>query len=189
MRKNDLKKGLFLLFVALAIFSSACSASRATRSSLYHNPIIVKGSKIYIMGIDGFVNGQQNSDHGSDIVLVAALRSLLITHGFESYVGKTLNLEKAILEAETMEYNYVLKATVIEWEKNVPPWSGKPDSYGLSLELYTVPKGNIVGFATHRVVGSRWTGFRHHPDRFIPEAADHSLSTIFRWSPMIFADQ
>ena len=137
----------------------------------------------------GFYNKHQNSDHGSAIVLVAALRSLLITHGFESYVGKTLDLEKAILEASTMQCNYVLKATVIEWEKNAPPWSGKPDSYGLSLELYTIPNGNIVGFATHRVVGPKWTGFRHHPDRFIPEAADHSLSKIFRWSPMIFADQ
>jgi len=189
VKNNDLKKGLFLLFVALAIFSSACSVSRATRSSLYHNPNIVKDSKIYIMGIDGSYKKQQNSDRESAMVLIAAIRSLLMTHGFRSYVGKTLDLEKAILDAATMQCNYVLKATVTEWGENAPPWSGNQDSYGLSIELYGVPHGNIVGFATHRVVGPKWTGFRHHPDRFIPEAADHSLSAIFRWSPMIFANQ
>lgn len=188
MKSSDFKKGLYLLFVSMAIFSCACSVSRATRSSLYNNPHIAKGSKIYIMSLDGFHNRQQNSDPGSAIVLVAAIRSLLLAHGFDSYVGKTINLEKAIFEAETMQYNYVLKGTIIEWGENASPWSEKPDFYELSLELYGVRNGNIVGFATHRVVGPKWSGFRHHPDRFIPEVADHSLSRIFGWSPMIFAD-
>ena len=84
-------------------------------------------------------------------------------------------MEEAIFEAKIMQYDYVPEATVTECEKNIIPWAGKLASYELRIELCAVSNGDMVRFANHRIVRPKWTIFQSHPDRFIPEAADHSL--------------
>jgi hypothetical protein len=179
---------LLSIFFLLLILSHACGVSRETMSGLSQNIQIKRESKIYIMSISNSYKDRQNSNHESAIVLVASIRALLTVHGFKSYVGKTLDWKHGIVEAESMQCDYVLKATVTECEKNTDPWSGKPVSYALSIKLYDVSNGDTVGFTTYRIVGPKWPIFQRHPFRFIPEAADHCLSRIFQWPPTIFAD-
>jgi len=180
---------LFVLLIALVLVSSACSVTRSTRGGLRPGIEIGKETCILVMPVPDPYEKHKDPAHGSGQAVAAAIRDSLVTHGFKPSMGKSTELKDALGEAAKVPCAYTLRAIVTEWEDNATPWSGKPDSYELSTELYTASTGDLAGSSTHRVVGPEWAGFERHPDRFISEAVDHSLSKIFRWQPTVFEEQ
>jgi hypothetical protein len=177
-----------LLAVSLTILS-ACSVTRTTRGNLAPGAQIEKGSKVLVMSVADPYEKHKDPAHGSGAAVVAAIRDALMAHGFRPLTSKIEDLKSATSEAVQSACRYVLKAVVTEWEDNLTPWSGKPDSYELSVEIYSVPEGDLLGAATHRAVAPEFAGFERNPDRFIPEAVDFTLGKIFGWEPTVFVNE
>jgi hypothetical protein len=177
-------------FVILCLFlMSACSVTRSTRGNLAPGVQIEKEGKVFIMAIADPFEKHENPAHGSGTAVEVAIRDSLMSHGFKPFISKIADLQEGITEAGKLAYQCILRAVVTEWEDNATPWSGKPDTYELSVEIYGVENKELLGAATHRVAGPEWAMFERHPDRFIPEAVDHVLAKIFRWQPSVFATE
>ena len=114
--------------------------------------------------------------------MTSSIRNQLIEHGFSPRVAEATRLSSALSEAEKLDFTYVLKGVLTEWEDNATEWSGKPDRAALSLELYEVQSERMVASSQYRIKGSVVSQFSQ-PDRFVPELVDNALGRIFNWTP------
>jgi hypothetical protein len=115
---------------------------------------------------------------GSGGALAAALTDALVSRGLSPFVSDRSSIADGIREAKEMSYEYVLRATITEWEDNATAWSGNPDSAAVSLELYDLA-ATLVSSATHRKKGSSFSMSSKSPDRFLPELVQTTVSKVF----------
>lgn len=83
-------------------------------------------------------------------------------------MSEQTDLDAAIKQAQTLRYDYVLKAIITEWEDNATEWSGRPDSAAVSAELYDAQSMKLVATATQREQASAIAMVPQSPERFIP---------------------
>lgn len=120
---------------------------------------------------------------GSGGGTTAVIRDALIAHGYSPIVGDSKSLADAFGEAEKLAQTYVLKGSLINWEDNATEWSGRPDTAGISLELYDASSKSLVASGTQNIRASPSSFTPGSPDRFESALADLSLSRIFGWKP------
>jgi len=84
----------------------------------------------------------------------------------------------AVKEAKELGYDYVLRASITEWEDNATAWSGKKDSIALSLELYDLTP-TLVASSNHRQKGSSFAASDSAPDRLLPKAVEAAVGRVF----------
>jgi hypothetical protein len=107
----------------------------------------------------------------------------LVAHSYAPIVGDSKTLADAFGEAEKLGCGYVLKAALINWEDNATEWSARPDTAGLSVELYDLALKSLVGSSTENIRASMISYTTGSPDRFAPALADLALAKIFGWRP------
>jgi hypothetical protein len=138
-------------------------------------------AKVLIVPFGDAVDKGGSTVGGSGGAMTAAVRDALVTHGFSPVVGDSKTLADSFVEADKLQMTYVLKGTLINWEDNATEWSGRPDTAGVSIELYRVSAKSLAGSTTENVRASALSFTPGTPDRFVPELVEKSLSRIFGW--------
>ena len=137
------------------------------------------GTKVVILAVPDGSERREGPAGGSGAAMTAALRDSLIQKGIAPLVSETDSLTGAFEQARDLDYDYVLKAVLTEWEDNATEWSGRPDSAALSAELYDANEATLVATATQREKGSSMAITSQTPERFLEEIADHVVAKLF----------
>ncbi len=166
-----------LLIAAMCGFLCACAVSQ-TGGGLVPGQSLKSGSKILVMPIPDGVERTDGPARGSGAAMTAGFRDTLIKAGRTPLLSETTSLEQAFGQAKRLGYQYVVKATLTEWEDNATEWSGRPDSAALSAELYDVESLQLVATATHREKGSAMALIPETPERFIPILSHRVVSRL-----------
>lgn len=140
-------------------------------------------AKIVIIPLPDAVDKGGTTIGGSGGATTGALRDALVAHGYSPVVGDSKTLADAFGEAEKLGCTYVLKGTLINWEDNATEWSARPDTAGISLELYAVASRSLAGSSTENIRASAISYTSGTPDRFVPALTDLGLARIFGWRP------
>lgn len=111
------------------------------------------------------------------ILVRSALRDALVARGFAPFSSDSASMADAIKEAKELAYDYVLRASITEWEDNATAWSGKKDSIALSLELYDLTP-TLVASGSHRQKGSSFAATDSGPDRLLAKAAEAAVGRV-----------
>lgn len=162
--------------VLMMAMVSAWSAGQ-TSGGLVAGQSTVRKGKVVVMAV---ADGKERSGDiaaGSGNLVRSALRDALVTRGFTPLTSESTSMPEAVKEAKELSYDYVLKATITEWEDNATAWSGKKDSLALSLELYDVTP-TLIASSSHRQKGSSFAMSDSAPDRLLAKAVDAALGRI-----------
>ena len=160
-----------------------CAATRQTTGGyLSDNEPVPAGSRVLIVPIPDGVEAEDGPAQGSGRSMTNALKDALIVHGFSPLISESTKLPQVFDEAEKLEYPYVLRGTITQWEDNATEWSGRPDLAELSVEVFVAESHTMVASVTHSIQGG---DSGKQPHRFIPELADQTLARIFGWRPAI----
>jgi hypothetical protein len=164
--------GIFVLGVLVA-----CATSQ-TGGGMIPGQTIKQFSKIIVMPIPDGVERKDGPAGGSGAAMTAAVRDALIQAGLSPMVTEAAGLEAAIKHAKGLGYDYVLKATITEWEDNATEWSGRPDTAAISAELYDASSTRLVSTATQREQASAMTLLSESPERFIPTLSRRAVAKL-----------
>ena len=163
--------------IALLPMAFSCASTRTTGGIVAGQTEVRKG-KVVILAV---ADGKERSGDvagGSGLAVAAALRDGLVVRGIAPFVTEQTSVAEAVKEAHSLGYDYVLRATITEWEDNATEWSGKPDSAALSVELFDLTPV-LVSTATHRKKASSMALSSGTPDRFVPELVQFTILRIF----------
>lgn len=175
-----MRRALAVLAVVVSLHL-ACASSQTTGGIVAGQPQPRKG-KVVILPVEDGKERDGNVVGGSGRAVTAALRDSLIARRIAPLVTEQTTLVEAVKEAKALSYDYVLKAVITEWEDNATEWSGRPDTAGLSVELYDLTPV-LVSTVTHRKKGPSALRVRGTPDRFLPELVQSTLDRIFSETP------
>jgi hypothetical protein len=167
---------------AMTLLLTACSANRTIEGAWLPGTELIPGASVLILPVGDGIERSDGPASGSGAAVTSSIRNQLIEHGFSPRVAESTRLSSALSEAEKLDFTYVLKGVLTEWEDNATEWSGKPDRAALSLELYEVQSERMVASSQYRIKGSVVSQFSQ-PDRFVPELVDNALGRIFNWTP------
>ncbi|HEV8324760.1 MAG TPA: DUF4823 domain-containing protein [Myxococcota bacterium] len=169
--------------VAVAAAGAACaSVQRTTTGGMSPGRTLGPDANILVVPVEDAVEIKSGLARGTGVALTDALRDGLVSHGFAVRVAAGYELAGATAEAKDLGFHYVLRAFVTEWVDKPTNWTRVRDSAGLSVELYAVETGAVVGSASCRLVG---TTAEAPSVRFVPELADATLARIFGWLPAV----
>ena len=163
----------------LALSALTACATSQTGGGVVPGQTIRPVSKIIVMPIPDGVERKDGPAGGSGTAMTAAVRDALIQAGQSPMVTEAAALEAAINHARGVGYDYVLKATITEWEDNATEWSGRPDSAAVSAELYDVTSMQLVSTATQREQASAVALLSESPERFIPTLSRRIVEKLF----------
>jgi len=169
-RKGNLPvRELLRKVTAILVLSylAACATSQ-TGGGVVPGQTIRPASKIIVLPIPDGVERKDGPAAGTGAAMAAGIRDALIQAGVSPMVTEQTGLDGAIKQARSLGYDYVLKATITEWEDNATEWSGRPDSAGVSAELYDAKSMQLVSTATQREQASAMAVVPQSPERFIP---------------------
>lgn len=175
------KSSIVLATVVLACLG--CGTAVQSSGGVANGKAISPAAKIVIVPLPDAIDKGGNTIGGSGGASTGAIRDALVAHGYSPIVGDSKTLADAFTEAERLSYTYVLKGVLINWEDNATEWSGRPDTAGLSLELYDVSSKSLAASSTENIRASAISYTSGTPDRFVPALTDLSLSRIFGWRP------
>ena len=143
-------------------------AAGQTTGGLVAGHAPVKSGKGLILAVpDGKERGGDVAE-GSGGRVAAAVRAGLVARGLSPMVSEHESLSDGAREGRELQYDFVLRVRITEWEDNATEWSGKADSGALSVELYDLTPV-LVSSASHRKRASMSAMSSNSPDRFIPE--------------------
>jgi hypothetical protein len=168
---------LAALTLPLLIASVSCASSQTTGGVVAGHAPVQRGKVVVLQVADGRERGGDPAA-GSGSAVTSALRDALLARGIAPFTSDRSSLAEGISEAKQLGYDYVLKASITEWEDNATEWSGKPDSAALSVELYDLTP-TLLSAATHRKKASSFTMSSGTPDRLLPELVALTLSRVF----------
>jgi hypothetical protein len=167
--------------LALLVLVAGCASVHQTTGGMAPGQQPALHGKVVIVPLaDGRERGGEVAA-GSGSAVTAALRDSLLIRGMSPFVSDHRSFEEGLAQAKALGYQYVLKGEIIEWEDNATEWSGKPDSAGLSIEVYDLTP-TLVASGTHRVRSSSMAMTSKTPDRFIPELTKAVLDRAFALS-------
>lgn len=162
---------------AVSLLAVGCASSETASGIVAGLTPASKGWVVILTVADG-----KTSDGGTGIgsgsTVMATLRDALLARGIAPLVSERTSMAEAIKEAKELSYDYILKATITEWEDNAMAWSGNPDSAALSVELYDLTP-TLVASATHREKASSWALLSESPARFVPKLVQATLDRVF----------
>lgn len=159
-------------------FMSGCATS-VSGGGVVPGQHVEKASRVVILPVQDGIEREDGPAQGSGLAMSAAIRDTLIRHGISPYISENDSLSGAIAEARSLDYEYVMKAVLTEWEDNATAWSGRPDSAALSVELYDVLNATLVATATHREKASSVTMASGTPERFVGDLAEAVVGKLF----------
>ncbi len=113
--------------------------------------------------------------------MVAALRNALMQRGIPLSTTESVSMTQGIEEAAKLNFDYVLKCAITEWEDNATAWSGKGDKLRISVEVFDVKTKQLVAGGSHYRIATGFTLSSGSPDRFMDECAYGALSQIYGW--------
>ena len=172
-----------LLEAAAAV---ACSANHNTSVNVVPGQLVAPGSSVYILAVPDGVSRSDGPAEGSGFAMAVGLRDALLAHGFSPLISDIGDIEVGIKEAAGLNYRYLVRARLTQWEDNATPLSTRPDRAALSIEVYDVKSHALVATSTHAAAGAHADYLSRSPDRFVPELADSCLGAIFGWTPSVF---
>ncbi len=156
------------MLAVLVLLTGGSAAAGQTTGGLVSGHAAVKSGKVLILAVpDGKEKGGDVAE-GSGARVAAAIRDELVARSLSPMVSEHESLPDGTKEARELQYDFVLRARITEWEDNATEWSGKADSGALSVELYDLTPV-LVSSATHRKRASMFAMSSNSPDRFIPE--------------------
>jgi hypothetical protein len=153
--------------IVVLITLAACATSQ-TGGGVVPGQTVRPASRIMVLPIPDGVERKDGAAAGTGGAMTAGIRDALIQAGVSPLVTEQTGLEGAIKQARSLGYDYVLKATITEWEDNATEWSGRPDSAAVSAELYDARSMQLVSTATQREEASVMAVVPQNPERFIP---------------------
>jgi hypothetical protein len=168
----------FLVLVLFALVAFSCATSQTTGTVVPGQAALPPGKVLIIPIADGSER-REGSAAGSGAAMTAAVRDALIAQGVTPLVSEVTTLAAAVDEARKLDYPYILKAVIIEWEDNATEWSGRPDTAALSAELYDASSATLLATATHREKASSMALISQSPDRFMPLIAKAIAAKFF----------
>jgi hypothetical protein len=175
---------LIVIIAATSVCMFHCGTAVQSSGGVVSGISIEPQAKVLIVPLADAVDKGGSTIGGSGGAMTAAVRDALVAHAFAPVVGDSKTLADAFVEAEKLQMTYVLKGTLINWEDNATEWSARPDTAGVSIELYKVSSKSLAGSTTENVRASALSFTPGTPDRFVPELVDKSLSRIFGWRPV-----
>jgi hypothetical protein len=176
-------KAALRLVGASSILLIGCGTALQSSGGVVPGKAVQPHSKIVLIAFPDAIDKGGSTIGGSGGATTAAVRDALVAHAYSPIVGDSKTLSDAFAEAEKLGYSYVLKGSLINWEDNATEWSMRPDTAGLSLELYDVGSKSLVASSTENVRASYISYTAGSPDRFAPALADLALGRIFGWQP------
>jgi hypothetical protein len=178
-----MQKSLAFATAAIGLLTLACGTTVQSSGGLAPGKAVQPKSKVLVVPLTDAVDKGGHTIGGSGGATTAAIRDALVAHGFAPVVGDSRTLADAFAEAEKLGSTYVLKGSLINWEDNATEWSGRPDTAGLSLEVYDVASKALIGSSTENIRASVISYTAGSPDRFAPQLTDLALAKIFGWRP------
>lgn len=170
-----------IVFSAALVLS--CGTTIQSSGGLAPGKSVDANAKVLVLPLPDAIDKGGTTIGGSGGGTTAAIRDALVAHGYSPIVGDSKSLADAFVEAEKLTQRYVLKGSLINWEDNATEWSGRPDTAGISLELYDASSKSLVASSTQNIRASPSSFTPGSPDRFASALADLSLSRIFGWHP------
>lgn len=158
-----------------------CGTAVQSSGGLVPRTTIEPRAKVLVLPFADAIDKGGSTIGGSGGAVTAAIRDALVAHSFAPVVGDSKTLADGFGEAEKLHLGYVLKGTLVNWEDNATEWSGRPDTAGLSVEIYTVSSRSLAGSATENIRASALSFTPGTPDRFVPQLVDTALGRIFKW--------
>ncbi len=175
-----------LLVLATGLVASCAGMERNTTGQWLPGQSLASGASVLLMPVsDGKEKEEEGPAVGSGAAVGALMRDTLIRKGYGLQQSEKTTVADAVVEARTLGFGYVLKASITEIEDNATEWSGRPDSFALAAELYDAKTGLLAATASHRVQGGTSQYHSRTPERFYPEAVDHVLGKLFGWRPTV----
>jgi hypothetical protein len=177
--KGEAMKQLFLIGVLL---SMGCSVPRSIpEGRVVAGQTVNQGGKVLILAVaDGQEQGQPAAN-GSGRGMVASLRKSLMQKGIPISTTDATAITAGCDEASKINFDYVLKCVITEWEDNATAWSGKGDKLRISVELFNAKTKQLVAAGSHYRIATGFTLASGTPDRFMDECALGALSQIYGW--------
>jgi hypothetical protein len=185
--KSNAVASLFLGFASILLIG--CGTAVQSSGGVVPGQTVQQKSKLLILPLADAVDKGGSTLGGSGGGTTAAVRDALVAHGYAPVVGDSRSLADAFLEAEKLGSTYVLKGSLVNWEDNATEWSARPDTAGISLELYDTSTKALVASSTENIRASTVSFTSGTPDRFIPQLTDLALSKIFGWRPAPSSNQ
>lgn len=175
------------LVVTLALLGSGCTAfHRETSGQWVPSESLAKDPSVVILPIADVVEKGEGPVGGSGAEFTSAIRDDLLAHGVKVTMADSGSLRDGLETASSLDFLYVLKGAITQWEDNATEWSGNPDRAALTLELYGVSSKQLVASAGHKMNGSSGAFISLSPHRFVPEIVSHSLARLFGWRPKVW---
>ena len=163
----------------LILMVLGCGTTTQTTGGVSSGKQITPSSKILVVGFPDAVDKGGSTIGGSGGAATAAIRDALLKRGYSPIVGDSHTLAEAFTEAQKLSSVYVLRGSLIGWEDNATGWSARPDTAGLSLELYDSSSRELVGSASNTAKSSAIEFVPGAPDRLLPEITTATLNKLF----------
>ena len=173
-------KSLLFLSLCATVFA-ACGTSVQSSGGMVTGKTLLPSAKVLLIPLGDAIDKGGKTIGGSGGAVTGALRDNLLAHGASPATADSKTLADALIEAQKLSYNYVLKGSLINWEDNATEWSGRPDTAGVTIEVYDTNTREMLGSATENVRASIVSYTAGSPDRFAPALADLALSKVFGW--------
>lgn len=181
---HSTRRAVALALTLVAGFALAgCTATRNSSVVVVPGKLIPQGSKIFLLAVADGQERRGGTATGSGLAVAVALRDALFAKGFPPLQGDRADLDGGLTEAVRLDYDYVVRAAITQWEDNTTQWSGVPDSATLSVALYDARRRELIATSIHTVEGSVGDYRARTPDRFVPELVDHCLGALLGWTP------
>jgi Domain of unknown function (DUF4823) len=162
---------------------TACGTSVQSSGGVVTGKTLLPSAKVLIIPFADAIDKGGKTIGGSGGAVTGAMRDNLLAHGASPATADSKTLADGLIEAQKLGYNYVLKGSLINWEDNATEWSGRPDTAGITIEVYDTNFRELLGSATENVRASMVSYTAGSPDRFAPALADLALSKTFGWRP------
>lgn len=178
------RQGVWLVFVCVGVaLLLGCSIPRKIKAGrvLGEKPL-PRDATYLILGIRDAQETGQPVAVGSGKALASAIQQRMLKEGIAAETTAQANFTDGMNEAKARNIPCVIKAEYTLWEDNATAWSGRGDKVAISLEAYDVSTGRMLAASSFKRVATGFTFASDSPFRFLAQAADGAVGTIFKES-------